>query len=118
MMLCVGYKLPRVRKVLALIRKPVIVAGLLAAILIFYFQYRHFFHIFSWRHTLASWTLSLAGGLAGGLTAHFFRLDKRRGTHRLLSSYHREGIDTILYRGKSRAPPAFLYTCTYPKYRP
>jgi hypothetical protein len=84
MLLCVGYKLPRVRKVLALIRKPVIVVGLLAAILIFYFQYRHFFHIFSWRHTLASWTLSLAGGLAGGLTAHFFRLDKRRGTHRLL----------------------------------
>jgi hypothetical protein len=56
------------------------VAGLLAAILVFYFQYRNFLHIFTWRHTLACWALSLGCGLAGGLTAYFFRLNKRKRT--------------------------------------
>jgi hypothetical protein len=52
----------------------------MGAILIYYFQYRNFFHIFSWRHTLACWTLSLGGGLAGGITAYFLGLDSRYRT--------------------------------------
>ena len=78
---CQGYKFPRVRHILAWIRKPIIVLGLLGAILVYYFQYRNFFHIFSWRHTLACWTLSLGGGLAGGLTAYFLGLDSRQREH-------------------------------------
>jgi len=59
---------------MSVIRKPIMVVGLIGALFIYYFQYKYFFTIFSWRHFFACGVLSVGSTLAALITAHFCSL--------------------------------------------
>ena len=71
-----GSKFENFGKIVDLVRKPFIVVGLLGSLIIYYFQYKNFFIIFTWKHILACSVLTAASSLAAVLTAHLSRLSR------------------------------------------
>ena len=65
-----GSKFPNLKKVMEIIRKPIIVVGLIGALFIYYFQYKNFFSIFSWKHFFACSVLAVGSSLAAVITSH------------------------------------------------
>ena len=57
-------------------RKPVIVIGLLGMVVIFYFQYRHFFKFLSFNHIMASALLAVSSFILSGFSAYLCKLKK------------------------------------------
>ena len=58
------------------VRKPVIVIGLLGMVVIFYFQYRHFFKFLSSNHIMASALLAVSSFILSGFSAYLCKLKK------------------------------------------
>ena len=58
------------------VRKPVIVIGLLGMVVIFYFQYRHFFKLLSNSHIMASALLAVSSFVLSGFSAYLCKLQK------------------------------------------
>jgi len=69
-------KFPSMKKVMEQVRKPVIVIGLLGMVVIFYFQYRHFFKFLSSNHIMASALLAVSSFILSGFSAYLCKLKK------------------------------------------
>jgi len=67
----VGTKFPMFKEWVAFIRKPFIVVGIIGALFVYYFMYKNFFTIFSWRHAFACGILAMGSTFAAGITAFF-----------------------------------------------
>jgi predicted Na+-dependent transporter len=69
-------KLPTLKEFMKSIRKPIIVVGLIGCIIIYYFQYAHFFQFFSFSDVLACGLFSFASfslAALAGLSCRFSR---------------------------------------------
>jgi len=71
-------KFPTLGKFMEQIRKPIIVIGMTGCIVIYYFQYQHFFSLFTLSHFAACSVLAFGSSLLAGLTAYFCRLSKEQ----------------------------------------
>ena len=72
----IGTKFPSVKKLMEQIRNAVIVVGLLSMLVIFYFQYRHFFQFLGTNQLLSSALLAAISSSLAGLTAYLFKLNR------------------------------------------